>query len=108
APIIRRYVVAADGGVSQGQDWFDFMPYRTTEFPGMPDGIAVANDGTLFATGPGGVYIISADGKALGRIFTGRPTGNCCFGEDGKSLFITADDTLFSVRTLMAGDGLGV
>ncbi|MGA9658631.1 MAG: SMP-30/gluconolactonase/LRE family protein, partial [Asticcacaulis sp.] len=42
APIIRRYVVAADGGVSQGQDWFDFMPYRTTEFPGMPDGIAVA------------------------------------------------------------------
>ncbi|MGA9659431.1 MAG: SMP-30/gluconolactonase/LRE family protein [Asticcacaulis sp.] len=107
APIIRRYVVAADGSVSQGQDWFDFTPYRTAEFPGMPDGIAVANDGTLFAAGPGGVYIISPEGKALGRIFTGLPTGNCCFGEDGKTLFITADDTLFSVRILMAGDGLG-
>lgn len=106
APIIRRFAVDADGHVSQGIDWFDFSPYISADNPGMPDGIAVARDGTLFAAGPGGVYGITPEGNAIGRIYTGKPTGNCCFGEDGKTLFITADDSLMCVRTRMTGDGL--
>ena len=106
APIIRKFAVDADGHVSQGVDWFDFSPYISADNPGMPDGMAVARDGTLFAAGPGGVYAISPEGNAIGRIYTGRPTGNCCFGEDGKTLFITADDSLMCVRTRMSGDGL--
>lgn len=65
---------------------------------GLPDGMVVDNQGRIFATGPGGVWIFTPDGKALGKIRTGQATANCTFGEDGKSLFITADMYLLRVR----------
>ena len=58
--------------------------------PGLPDGMAVDKNGNLWATGPGGVLVISPDGKLLGRIITGTATANCTFGEDGSTLFMTA------------------
>jgi len=39
--------------------------------PGLPDGMAMAEDGTIFATGPGGVLILSPTGERLGLISTG-------------------------------------
>jgi len=39
----------------------------------------------------------------LGRIYTGDRTSNCCFGEDGSSLFITANSNLCRIRTNAIG-----
>ncbi len=64
---------------------------------GLPDGLKVDARGNIFATGPGGVWIFNAQGKVLGKIRTGQATSNCAFGEDGKSLFITADDYVMMV-----------
>jgi hypothetical protein len=51
--------------------------------------------GNLWATGPGGLLIISPDGKLLGRVLTHRATANVAFGgEDGKSVFLTAHDRI--------------
>jgi gluconolactonase len=65
---------------------------------GLPDGMVVDPAGRIFATGPGGVWIFTPDGTALGKIRTGEATANCTFGEDGKSLFMTADMYLLRVR----------
>jgi len=65
---------------------------------GLPDGMVVDKAGHIFATGPGGVWIFTPDGTALGKIRTGEATANCTFGEDGKSLFMTADMYLLRVR----------
>jgi gluconolactonase len=55
--------------------------------------------GNLWATGPGGLLIISSQGKLLGRVLTHRPTANVAFGgEDGKSVFLTADDRILHFR----------
>ena len=54
--------------------------------------------GHLFATGPGGVLVIDADGRHLGTILTGRATSNCAFGDDGRTLYATADDCVVRVR----------
>ena len=62
-------------------------------------------EGNLWATGPGGVLIISPEGKLLGRIEAGSATANCAFGEDGKTLFITADMNLLRVKTKATGLG---
>ena len=55
--------------------------------------------GNLWATGPGGVLIFDPKGKHLGTILTGQRTANCAFGEDGSTLFITADMYLLRIRT---------
>ena len=66
--------------------------------PGLPDGLAVAADGTIFGSGPGGIYVMTPDGKLLGRLITGERTSNCAFGSDGKVLYITADSYLCRVK----------
>ncbi len=66
---------------------------------GLPDGLTVDHDGNIWATGPGGILVFSPEGKLLGVLHTGQATANCTFGEDGSSLFITADMHLCRIRT---------
>jgi gluconolactonase len=68
-------------------------------------GLKVDREGNLWATGPGGVLVISPAGKLLGRIFTGQATGNCAWGGDGSELYITADMFLLRVKTRTKGAG---
>ena len=73
---------------------------------GLPDGLKVATDGTLFATGPGGVYAITPDGKHLGTIDPGEATANCAFGgPDGTTLYMTSDMFLCRVKINAKGTG---
>jgi len=73
------------------------------KMPGLPDGMAVDSLGNLWASGPGGIYVMTPQGKVLGRITTGEKTSNCTFGEDGKSLFITADSYVCRVKLKVKG-----
>jgi gluconolactonase len=106
APIWRAFRVAADGtladGASGGRVFFDASKLLATR-RGNPDGLKVDAAGNLFATGPGGVLVIAPDGTHLGTILTGQATANCAFGEDGKTLFITADSLLCRVRLATQG-----
>lgn len=99
APLVRRLDLASG---AQEERWFDVSPYMDGH-AGLPDGMAVAANGDLFLAGPGGVLVIDRDARCLGRIATGRATANCTFGEDGRTLFITARDRLLSVRTKLPG-----
>ena len=64
---------------------------------GLPDGMAIHSNGTLFATAPGGVWVITPDGKLLGRILTTQATANCTLSPDEKTLYMTADGYLLRV-----------
>ena len=72
---------------------------------GLPDGLKIDTEGNLFATGPGGVLVISPQGKHLGTIQTGQATSNVAFGDDGHSLYITADMYLMRVKLKAKGVG---
>jgi gluconolactonase len=65
---------------------------------GLPDELKVDVHGNLFATGPGGVLVLTPEGKHLGTLMTGEATSNCAFGEDGSTLFVTADSLLLRVE----------
>jgi gluconolactonase len=65
--------------------------------------MVIDQKGYLFATGPGGVFVISPKGDVLGRIKTGKGSANCTFGEDGSTLFITNHDRLVKIPTLTRG-----
>lgn len=100
------YLVQNDGSLTNGKVFFDATSMGKTEkLKGLPDGMKIDKKGNLFATGPGGVLIISPEGKLLGRIDTNEPTANCAWGNDGSTLYITSNMHLCRIKTLTVGIG---
>jgi gluconolactonase len=95
--IWMAYPVLEDGSIGEGRLFFDATAW-VPDRPGLPDGMAVDAAGNLFATGPGGVLVLTSDGRHLGTLHTTQATSNCTLGEGGRSLFITADRYLLRIR----------
>ncbi len=104
AAIWKAYPVRKDGTLDAGTTFYDVSEFMG-KLPGAPDGMAVDAHGNLWATGPGGIYIFNPEGKVLGRIDTGQRTANCTFGDDGSTLYITADMFFCRVKTTTRGIG---
>src|SRR5262245_47029148 len=99
--IVMRYEVAADGSLANGQVFFDM-----TKAPGEDaiDGIKVDQQGNLYVSGPGGLWILSPAGKHLGTILAPKHPHNMAWGgEDGKTLYMTAQDSLYRMPLNIAG-----
>ncbi|RED92044.1 SMP-30/gluconolactonase/LRE family protein [Marinoscillum furvescens] len=70
------------------------------ERKGLPDGMKVHSSGNLFATGPGGVLVLSPEGEHLGTIMTGFATANCAFDSEEKYLYMTAHKHLMRIALI--------
>jgi gluconolactonase len=103
--VVMAYSLDGNGKVTGKKLFHDFTDLVGPGAPGLPDGLTVAADGTIFTTGPGGVLVLSKDGKRLGRISDGKATANCKFGEDGKTLFLTSHNMLARIRLNTVGAG---
>jgi gluconolactonase len=102
-PVVYAFDVKADGSVGNKRIFFNAMPWVIKRHKGMPDGLKVDVDGNVFATGPGGVFVLSSKGEYLGRIDPQVATANCGFGEDGTVLYLTADKSLCKIKTKTRG-----
>jgi len=95
-PVVMAYDVQADGGLANGRVFYD----------SWGDGMAVDQLGNVYVTGPGGgVLIISAEGEHLGSLIAGQRVSNAAFGDDGSTLYITADTNLLRIRLDVRGAG---
>jgi gluconolactonase len=103
--IINAYSLDADGNVTGKKLFHDATDLVGENSPGLPDGLTVASDGTIFTSAPGGILVLSKEGKRLGRINDGKPTANCKFGDDGKTLYLTSKDMLARIRLNVTGVG---
>ena len=89
---IRAFDVAADGTLSGGAVF-------CTIDKGGPDGIRVDRDGRVWSSAGDGVQIFAPNGTRIGKILVPEAPANLCFGgDDGKTLFITARKSLYSVK----------
>jgi gluconolactonase len=95
-----RYEVKADGTLGAATIFYDASSETAR---GIPDGLKVDLAGNVFGTGPGGVLIISPAGKLLGRIELPEPPANVAFGDDGRSLYMTARTSVYRVRLVKGG-----
>ncbi|MEK7254312.1 MAG: SMP-30/gluconolactonase/LRE family protein [Bacteroidota bacterium] len=93
------YDVQPNGSLANGKVFFDATEDAKV-MKGLPDGLKVSQQGVVFASGPGGIWIFKPDATLLGKINTGQATSNCTFGNDGKALYITADMYLMRVKLL--------
>jgi gluconolactonase len=106
AAVWMAFDVKPDGTIAGGRVFFDATAWSKAGQKGLPDGMDVDQAGNLFATGPGGVHIFAPDGTHLGTLETGEATGNCTWGDDGSTLYITAD--MYLVRIKLSTKGKGV
>jgi gluconolactonase len=96
-----RYEVLPDGTLTNGKVFFDFS---FTEDDEALDGMKVDKEGNLFVSAPGGLWILSAEGKLLGKIVTPERPANMAWGdEDGKTLYLTAHSSLYKIRIQTGG-----
>ena len=95
------YDVNPDGGIQNGRVFLD-----VTNEPGqnVPDGMKIDQQGNLYASGPGGLWVISSDAKHLGTIRVPGGVSNCAFGEtDGRTLFFTTSTSVYRLRLKIGG-----
>ncbi|MBM4071585.1 MAG: SMP-30/gluconolactonase/LRE family protein [Planctomycetes bacterium] len=102
--IWKAFPVMKDGTLGEGRVFFDATAMSRKK-KGLPDGLRVDHQGHIFATGPGGVLVFSPKGEHLGSIETGVATANCGWGNDGSTLYITADSNLCRIKLSTKGKG---
>jgi gluconolactonase len=95
-----RYDVAGDGTLTNGRVFFDATAEKED---GLPDGMKVDTQGNLYCAGPGGVWVFSPEGKHLGTIKPPETPANCNWGDDGKTLYITARTGLYRIKLEATG-----
>jgi gluconolactonase len=101
--IWMSYPVNPNGTLGRGRVFADVTALAKEGKKGLPDGMKVDAAGNLFATGPGGVLVFDPDGTHLGTFATGEATANCGWGDDGSTLYITADMYLARVHLTTRG-----
>jgi gluconolactonase len=96
-PVWMEYKLAKDGTLQKESLFYDASA-ASDSLRGAPDGLVVRDDGIIFATGPGGVWVFTPTGKHLGIILTGQATSNCTLDAKNRYLYITADMYLMRIR----------
>jgi gluconolactonase len=96
-----RFELRPDGSVANGKIFFDMS---TSKDEGVPDGMKLDQKGNIYGVGPGGVWILSPQGKHLGTIKAAEEPANLAWGDaDGKTLYLTARTGLYRVKLNIAG-----
>jgi gluconolactonase len=99
---INAYDVQPDGSVANGRRFISFPGPNPVD---VPDGLKVDSTGNVWASGPGGIRIITPAGKVLGQIKSpDRAQANMIWGgADLKTLYIMGAGNVYKLRTLVAG-----
>ncbi len=66
--------------------------------PGAPDGLTVARNGLIYATCPGGVWVIEPDGTLLSKIRSTGPVSNVELSAAEDWLYLANQDRLVRVK----------
>lgn len=93
------YDISEDGKLSNENIILDMRPaLKKSVSKQLPDGMAIKKDGTIFVTGPDGIFVIDKNGKHLGTIKTDKLTSNCAFNEDESVLYVSCHQLILRIK----------
>ena len=99
--VVMRYEVQPDGSLKNGKLFFDMTSAGTED---ALDGMKVDKAGNLYISGPGGLWILSPQGKHLGTIIAPKHPHNFAWGDaDGKTLYLCARSGLYRMKLNVEG-----
>ena len=99
--IVQRYRVLPDGSLSASEVFVDM---RDDARPGVPDGIKVDEEGRVWISGAGGIWVVTAEGRRLGVLVPAEHPANLAFGgAEFSTLFLTAQSSVYGVETRVRG-----
>ena len=98
---VFRYELLPDGTVKNAQLFFDFTSFKGED---AIDGVKVDVEGNVYVSAPGGLQILSPNGKHLGTIITPQHVHNMAWGDDdGRTLYLCARTGLYRIRLNIEG-----
>jgi gluconolactonase len=98
---IRVYDFLPDATLSNGRIFGEELGGK---HEGVPDGMKVDENGNLFVTGPGGIWIWDSDGHHLGTILMPEQPANLNWGDKNYgTLYITATTSVYRLETKTRG-----
>ena len=101
AKMYWRFDVQPDGTLANKKLLFDMSSSKEA---GGPDGMKIDKQGNIYGAGPGGVWVISPDGKHLGTIVPPENPANLAWGDaDSKTLYFTARTGLYRLKVNVSG-----
>jgi gluconolactonase len=100
---VNVYDVSPDGKVSNGRRFISYPGPNPTD---VPDGLKVDSAGNVWTSGPGGIRIISPQGKVLGQLkTTDRAQANLAWGgPDWKTAYIMGAGNVYRLRLAIPGE----
>ena len=99
--VVMRYEVKPDGSLANGQVFFDMTSALGED---ALDGMKVDQQGNLYVSGPGGLWVLSPAGKHLGTIIAPKHVHNMAWGDDdGRTLYLCGRSGLYRMRLNIPG-----
>lgn len=100
---LRVYPIGGAAGTGAPRRLASIVPWKRG-VQGQADGLALDVAGRLYLAGPGGIWVLDRNGGRLGVIATPETPSACAFGDaDGRTLYITAQASIYKVRLTVAG-----
>jgi gluconolactonase len=97
---LRAFEVGEGWRISGGDVLVELPP----EGEGVPDGLKLDQDGNIFTTGPGGIWVCSSSGTILAHVPFPEIAANLAWGDDdARTLYVTASSTIHRLRSRTAG-----
>ena len=96
---IRVHDINGDGSLAPGR----LFAQMKSDLPGVPDGLKTDEQGNVYSTGPGGVWVFGPDGKELGLLVPPEQPSNLNWGAGFRGLFITARTSVYYLPTKVPG-----
>ncbi len=101
--VIFRYPVKTDATLGKGELFYDMTSAGGED---AIDGIKVDQRGDLFVSGPGGLWVLSPEGKHLGTLRGPEHPHNLAWGgADRRTLYLAAQTGIYRIQLSVAGAG---
>jgi gluconolactonase len=98
---VNCFDVLPDGSLTNERLFIDLRGHKEM---GVSDGMKVDTLGNVYESGPGGVWLITPEGRHIGTIHAPERVINMAFGDaDKKTLYMAAHTGVYKVRVKVPG-----